>query len=406
MDAFMPYYSNIHRGHGYPSKYSSHVYEQCRETILDFVGANRDEFVCIFGKNTTECLNKLSWCFTSAECKCSSPKDVILLTKMEHHSNLLPWRKGDHITLDYVGITPEGKLDLDDLQVKLQKYGSRISLVSVSGASNVTGIVNPISTISKMVHQVGAFLCVDGAQLVPHKQVNMEQEGIDFLCFSGHKMYAPFGVGVLVGRKDFFNKHTPCMVGGGEVELVTKDKVVWKSTPEKEEEGTPNVVGSVALAESVKILQEIGMDKVFDHEKEMYRYAYDKISEIPGITIVSLPPSDDQIGIFTFIVDGVHYNLVGTVLSDEYGIGTRSGCFCSHIYIQSLFGIPDKEITEIVRRVEDEKDKRGLPGFVRASFSLYTTKEDVDRLYSALVNISQGKYSNYEQEMNGDFVAV
>jgi cysteine desulfurase / selenocysteine lyase len=262
INEYIPYYSNVHRGYGYSSRYSSELVEQCREKVLEFVHAPKDEFVCIFGKNTTECLNKISWCFTNPSCKCSSGKNVILLTKMEHHSNLLPWRKQDFIDLDYVDITPDGHLDMNDLQMKLAKYSGKISVVSVCGASNVTGIINPLKEISTLVHSAGAMLCVDGAQLVPHTEIDMERDGIDFLCFSAHKMYAPFGIGVLVGRKDFFNTSSPCLVGGGEVRFVTLDDVVWKPTPHKEEEGTPCVIGIVALMEAIRILSSIGMKQV------------------------------------------------------------------------------------------------------------------------------------------------
>ena len=387
IEDYLPYYANVHRGHGYPSKLSSEYIDQCRDQVLHFIRADPNEFICIFGKNTTECINKLSWCFTSPSCLCSSSKPIILLSEMEHHSNMLPWRKNDKIQVEYIKILPDGKLDMEDAKHKLVKWKDKISIVSVSGASNVTGIVNPLSELSELAHQAGAYFCVDGAQLVPHRKVDMTRDKIDFLCFSGHKMYAPFGIGVLVGRKSFFNQHPPCLSGGGEVDMVTKSKIVWKSSPEKEEDGTLNITGIMALRETLSQLSRLGMDQVDNHEQTLYQYAYQKLSPLPFLTLLSPPPSDHPIGIFTFYIPTIPYHMVGDRLSKEFGIGTRTGCFCAHVYIESLLGISDEESQQIIDRVLSTQDRTWLPGLVRASFSLYTTPEDIDRLYDALVYI-------------------
>ena len=405
IEYFTKYYSNIHRGHGYLSKVSSHLFDKSRKIVLDFINAPDEKYMCIFGKNTSECINKLAYCFTSPVCKCKE-RDVILITEMEHHSNILPWKKNPEKIVDFIKINKQGFLDLEDLNEKIKKYGERISIISVSGGSNVTGIVNPIKEIAEIAHSVGAFICVDGAQLVPHRKINIDENDIDFLCFSGHKMYSPFGIGVLVGLRSFFNNHTPCFSGGGEVDFVDikNNIVLWKKSEERHEEGTPNIIGVIALSEAIKILNSINMDKVHSHETELYKYAYDKLSTVPNINILSPNPEFDPLGIVSFYIGGLHQSHVGSVLEYEYGIGCRSGCLCASPYVKRLLGISDVFVKQIIQKIEDEDDKRGISGVVRISFSLYTSKEDIDYLCFALENIINGKYKSYIQNKDGSFV--
>jgi cysteine desulfurase / selenocysteine lyase len=408
IDDFTRYYSNIHRGHGYLSKVASSQFDESRKIILDFVGASREKYMCIFGKNTSECINKLAYCFTSQTCKCKS-KNVILLTEMEHHSNILPWIKNQEKIVEFIKIDEFGFLDISDLKNKIDKYGDRISIISVTGGSNVTGIVNDLSEITKLSKSVGAMVCVDGAQLIPHRQMEMEKLGIDFLCFSGHKMYSPFGLGCLIGPKEFFNDHIPCFSGGGEVELVVindisdKNTVLWKDNEERHEEGTQNIIGVIALSESIKILNRIGMENVKRHEDEMYKYAFDKASLIPNVNIVSPHPSNEPLGILSFYIGGLHQGQVGAILDYEYGIGCRSGCLCASPYVKKLLGISDVFIDELINQIKSG-DKRHISGVVRVSFSLYTTKLDIDKLCNALHNITQGNYSSYGQNIDGTFI--
>jgi selenocysteine lyase/cysteine desulfurase len=256
---FAPWYSSIHRGTGYKSCLSSMVYENSRFDILDFVKGNERYDTVIYVKNSTEAINKVSYRLCGDNKKC-----VVLSTSMEHHSNDLPWR--GKYKVDYIGIDKNGRLDLMDLRAKLEKYGDSVKLVTVSGASNVTGYVNPIYDIARIAHSYNARLLVDGAQLVPHIKVDMKPhdspEHIDFLVFSAHKMYAPFGIGVLVGPIKEFEKGNPDYSGGGTVDVVTPDIVTWDDPPAKEEAGTPNLMGVVALKAAIKNIESIGMDNI------------------------------------------------------------------------------------------------------------------------------------------------
>lgn len=408
-DNFLKYYSNIHRGHGFSSKISSYAFEKAREKVLEFVGAS-NEYVCIFGKNTSECFNKLSHSFL--DCPEKRRNTIVLTTKMEHHSNMLPWRKGN---VDYIDTLQDGSLDMNSLSSLVSKYSRgklKISLISITGASNVTGIVNNIKEISDIAHGIGAFLCVDGAQLVPHKKINMTELGIDFMCFSAHKMYAPFGIGVLIGRKDYFKGiiGAPCMQGGGEVKFVTLDKVIWKDSPEKDEEGTQNIPGVIALGEAISRLQKIGMENVENYEKDLYVRSYNGISKIsPDIKIISPSPNTiPSVNILTFYIIGIHPTLVGTILGDEFGIGCRTGCFCAHPYVSKLMGIDDAYIENMTQEVLKD-DYRSMTGFVRISFSLQNNNDEIDRLIGSLSRIVKNKkfYNKmYEQMKSGEFIRI
>jgi len=407
IDKFMPYYSNIHRGHGYLSKLSSNLFDKSRELILNFLNAPKELYSCVFGKNTSECINKLAHCFTSKKCKCKT-RNVILISEMEHHSNILPWLEPENGKIvEYIKThNKDGSLDMDDYAYKIKKHGTNIAIVSISGASNVTGITTDIKRIVTLAKQIGAYVSIDGAQLVPHRKVDMTELGIDFLCFSAHKMYSPFGIGVMVGLKEFLNQQDPCFKGGGEVIFVdlSTNKVVWKNSEEKHEEGTQNIVGVIALSESIKILSSIGMDNVHSHETELYRYAYNSISKIPNINILSPSPEKDPIGVFSFFIGGLHQGKIGSILEYEYGIGLRSGCLCASSYVRRLLGVPYSFVNHVMDKIVNEDDYRNISGVVRISFGLYTTKDDIDRVCIALKNIIRGSFKNYIQKKNGEFV--
>lgn len=393
IDKYTNYYSSVGRSHGFLSKLSSKTLEDCRKIILDFVGATEQD-ICIFGKNSTECINKLSHYFNE--------QDIVLVSKMEHHSNLLPWKK---CKVDYINITDEGRLDLNDLQTKINHYGKKLRLVAITGASNVSGIVNPIKIISEMVHQNGSLLMVDCAQLAPHIQINKKNLGIDFMCMSGHKMYAPMGIGVLIGSGTFFSSHDPCFVGGGEVKFVSLDNVVWKAPPSKDEEGTQNIIGIIAFANSILTLNKIGMENVDRYEMELFNKAYDRISKIKNIKIIT--PRKDVVPLISFYVKKMNHNLVGEILSNEYGISCRSGCFCAMPYIQELGKMSKCAINNVMKNVLNN-DMRDMFGFVRISFSLYNTPEEVDKLCDALENITNEIiFNDYtEQDMTGNIELI
>lgn len=378
---FAPWYSSIHRGSGYKSQLSSHIYELARYKVASFVKASPTVHDVIFVRNTTEAINKLAYRLWDA-----NNKQVILCSDMEHHSNDLPWRDKFHV--DYICIDGKGRLMLDDLEDKLKKYRGKVALVTITGASNVTGHINPIHKIAEMAHSHGAKILVDGAQLVPHAPIDMRPffspEHIDFLTFSGHKMYAPFGIGVLIGPKDFFKNGAPELRGGGTVKAVTHDFVCWADPPHKEEAGTPNLMGVVALSTAIDILNSIGMADIEAYERELTRYAINKMASIPNIKIYGdIENIDNRISIISFNIKGLPHGLVAAVLAYESAISVRSGCFCAHPYIQKLLGISPEEIQKQIRTF-----KSPFAGMVRVSFGLYNTKEEVDILVDKLWEIA------------------
>ncbi len=390
VDRFLVYYSSVHRGTGFKSQLATHVYEESRRIVLKFMGANPQEHTCIFGKNTTEAANKLARRFPF-----TPQKNILLTTGVEHHSNDLPWRATTQIK--YVSLTPDGYLDEEDFDAKLEECGDRLALLAVTGASNVTGILNPIHRLARKAHAAGAMIFVDCAQLAPHRKVDMrplsDPEHLDFVAISAHKMYAPFGTGALVGRKDVFQQGEPDQRGGGTIEIVTLDDVVWAEPPDKEEAGSPNTVGAVALAAAIRQLDSIGMDVIAAHEAELTTYALEQLTRIPGIRLYGSPDptgAADRLGVIPFKFEHVNHFLAAAVLGYEFGIGVRSGCFCAHPYILDLLGLSPAQARQ-VRENMLAGDRSEMPGLVRASFGLYNTPEDIDRLVEALSYIAQGK---------------
>ena len=392
VDDFLNFYSSVHRGTGFKSQLATHAYEEARRITMSFVGADPRTHTCVFVKNTTEAINKLARRFPF-----TSKKDVILTSGMEHHSNDLPWRAAAHTV--HVGLTPDGKLDEVDFDQKLASYGSRVALVAISGASNVTGNLNPIHRLAEKAHAAGALLVADCAQLAPHRSIAMlpldNPAHLDFVAISAHKMYAPFGSGALIGRRDIFEQGDPDMPGGGTVEIVTLDDVVWAEPPDREEAGSPNTVGAVALAAAISQLQAIGMENVARHEAELTRYALERLPTVKGIHLYgdSEPSNSAQrLGVIPLKLEGMSHFEVASILGHEFGIGVRSGCFCAHPYILHLLGLSPEE-AKYVRSHMLTGDRSDMPGLVRASFGLYNTRDEVDALVEALSRIARGAYS-------------
>lgn len=399
VDNFLPYYSSVHRGTGYKSQISTHLYEEARRIVMEFVGADAQEHVCIFGKNTTEAVNKLARRFPY-----KPGRDVVLVSWMEHHSNDLPWRKA--ATLFHIGIKPDGSLDEQDFDRLLMKYKDRLALVSISGASNVTGFINPIHRLAEKVHAAGAQIAVDCAQLAPHRAVKMlplsDPAHLDYVYLSAHKMYAPFGTGALIGRRDTFAQGEPDMQGGGEVEIVTLDHVTWSEPPERDEAGSPNTVGAVAFATAISQLSEIGMDKVAAHEAELTAYALEALRKIPGIHIYgNTDPAQaaTRLGVIPVNLEGFSHYLLAAILGYEYAIGVRNGCFCAHPYLLQLMGVEEAQAAKVREQIITN-DRREVPGMVRISFGLYNEKADIDSLISALKAIQKHEYKGvYTQDL-------
>jgi len=391
VDDFLVYYSSVHRGTGFKSQLSTHAYEQARQIMMDFVGANPADHTCIFGKNTTEAINKLARRFPL-----DGKRKIVLSSGMEHHSNDLPWRAATQVV--HVHLTPDGRLDEEDFDSQLSRYAEQVALVALTGASNVTGFLNPIHRLAEKVHAAGAMFMVDCAQLAPHRKIDMlpldDPAHLDFISISAHKMYAPFGTGALIGRKDVFEHGDPDMTGGGTVEIVTLDNVVWSEPPERDEAGSPNVVGAVALAAAIRQLEAVGMSEVTRHEANLTRHALEKLTTIQGLQVFGdTDPSkaENRLGVIPLQLASADHFLAAAILGYEFGIGVRSGCFCAHPYILHLLGLSKEEASDVRRRIL-AGDKSAMPGLIRVSFGLYNTLDEVDVLIDAMNHISKGDY--------------
>jgi selenocysteine lyase/cysteine desulfurase len=397
VNEFMTWYSSVHRGTGFKSQIATEAYEMAHDCVACFVGADPGTNTVIFGKNSTEAINKLARRYPL------EPEDVVLCSLLEHHSNDLPWRQ--QAQLVHVAVDDEGKLDEEDYDRILQKYAGQVKLVAISGASNVTGYLPPIHRLAEKAHAAGARILVDAAQLAPHRAVRMRPDDdpghLDFVVLSAHKMYAPYGTGALIGPTSIFEKGTPDLVGGGTVDIVTVDDVRWASPPDRDEAGSPNVVGAVALAQTIFSLQEIGMEALAAHEAELTAHALRRLQGIDGLDIYGLRDPDqagERLGVIPLNVHGLDHYKVAAVLSFEGGIGVRNGCFCAHPYILRLMKVSAREA---LRHQQDIMDgtRVGLPGLVRISFGCYNTIEEVDHLAEVLARIAAGKIGgDYEQD--------
>ncbi|MCY6369104.1 aminotransferase class V-fold PLP-dependent enzyme [Clostridium ganghwense] len=379
---FLTLYSSVHRGFGYKSQISTKIYEETRKVVAKFVNADLNTNTVIFVKNATEAINKLSNILYK-----KYKNGVILSTDMEHHSNDLPWRK---YAIDYVSVDKYGVLSLEDLEEKLINYDGNVKLVTITGASNVTGYRNPIYKAAELAHKYGAKIMVDGAQLVPHAVVDIKADTspkhIDYLVFSAHKMYAPFGTGVLIGCKNDFENIPPDYPGGGTIDIVTHDYIKWTETPLKDEAGSPNVMGVVALAVAIETLTSIGMKNLEAHENTLTHYTLDKLKEIPDIKIYySKSNIKERISVIPFNIENIPHEVVAKILSYESGIAVRSGCFCAHPYVQRLLRMTKEEV---ITRIKTGSRK---PGMVRISFGLYNTTKEIDKLVSILNKIVLNK---------------
>lgn len=390
LEKFKDYYSSVHRGTGYKSIISTRAYDRAHLRALKFVGADLDFFTAIFVNNSTEGINKLARRLQFEK------DDIVLSSLMEHHSNDLPWRFA--ACTKHIEIDDQGYLDLDDLKRKLEKYGRKIRLVAISGASNVTGLIPPIKEIARLVHDAGAKFMLDAAQLAPHRKIRMgkpgEWESIDYLVFSAHKMYAPFGTGVLVGPRETFIKGDPDSVGGGTVNYVSVSEAQWTHLPDKEEAGSPNVPGAVALSAAIKFFESVGFSRIASHEKELTRYALKRLSEYDQIKVYGPArwvAGNDRVGAISFNIDGLYHAVAAAILSYEGAIAVRNGCFCAHPYMQRLLRITDTEAT-----VSRDLIRRGIrsrvPGMVRISFGIYNTRQEIDRFFDMIDLMIERKY--------------
>lgn len=370
LDRALPWYASVHRGAGFASTVCTELLDDARQAIGRFVGARPDDTV-VLTRNTTDALNLLASVVPTGT--------TVISFVSEHHANLLPWRHRTASVLLGVPDSPAAALEAVDRALADAPTGA---LVAVTGASNVTGEVWPLGDLGRLVRARGGRLAIDAAQLAPHRPIDLAADGIDWVAFSGHKLYAPFGCGALVGRADWLDEGQPYLAGGGAVLRVTPDATHWAVGPARHEGGTPNLLGALALAAATIELDRIGFDAVRAHEEALSRRLHAHLSAIPGIELYRLWDSADTIGVTALNLDGWHHAHLAAVLSAEHGIGVRDGAFCAHPLARHLVGQG--------RVVQGTDGREADPGAVRVSFGLGTTAADVDRLGQALAAIADG----------------
>jgi cysteine desulfurase / selenocysteine lyase len=351
--------ANVHRGVHTLSEEATALYEGARETVASHLGAEGREIV--FVRNATEALNLVaySWGRTNLEAG-----DRIVITEMEHHSNVVPWyqvaqEKGAH--LDWAPISDDGRLDMDAFAALLER-GPK--LVCVTHVSNVLGTINPIEEIARLAHDAGALLVVDGAQSGPKLELDMAELGADFYTVTAHKMYGPTGIGALFGRRELLEEMPPFIGGGSMIRKVTKELITWADLPAKFEGGTPAIGEAVGFGEAVRWIDELGLPAIHAAEAELTSYALERVDEVPGLTVFGPPAGDERGGIVSFAMEGVHAHDISEIL-DRHGVAVRAGHHCAQVLMQHL----------------------GVPATTRASFAVYNTRSEVDRLIDSLLDV-------------------
>ena len=362
IDSLVHYYehdnANVHRGVHTLADRATTKYEASREKVRAFIGAKSTKEV-LFTRGTTTGLNWLSRSFGDSVVNSG---DEILISHMEHHSNVVTWQelaKRQDAKLVYVDLTSEGEIDMDDFK---RKINERTKIVSIAHASNVLGVTNPIKEMATLAHNVGAYLIVDGAQSVPHMPVDVVDLDADFYVFSGHKMCGPTGIGVLYGKQPLLEEMEPVEYGGEMIDFVYHDHSTWTELPWKFEAGTPNIAGAIALGSAIDYLTEIGMANIHQHEQELVDYVLPKLEAIEGLTIYGPKDPKKHSGVIAFNLDGIHPHDTATALDME-GIAVRAGHHCAQPLLSYL----------------------NLHATARASFYFYNTKEDADRLVEAII---------------------
>ncbi len=349
--------ANVHRGVHALGLRATNQYESSRQKVANFIGANNAKEV-IFISGCTDSLNLVAASFGEQNIQAG---DEILVSIMEHHSNLLPWQqlaKRKQAKLNFIEINSDGLLDIENLKSKIN---SKTKIVALTHVSNVLGTINPIKELTDLAHEKGAIVVVDGAQAVGHFPIDVAELNVDFYAFSGHKMFAPTGIGVLYGKKDLLDKMLPYRLGGEMIANVTREGATWAEVPYKFEAGTPNIAGAIGLGAAIDYLQSLDFELIQKHEQELTSYALEKLKNVSGLTIYGPQKSNGRIGVISFNLKNIHPHDLATAL-DLDGIEVRAGHHCAQPLMASL----DTEST------------------VRASLSIYNTKDDIDKLVSSL----------------------
>ncbi|MDQ0198880.1 cysteine desulfurase [Neobacillus ginsengisoli] len=354
--------SNVHRGVHTLGTRATDAYEGAREKVRKFINAKSTQEV-IFTRGTTTSLNTVAASYAAANLNAG---DEIVITYMEHHSNIIPWQqvaKRTGAQLKYIPLQEDGTISLDDVRATVT---ANTRIVSVMQVSNVLGVINPVKEIARIAHENGAIMVVDGAQSAPHMKIDVQDLDCDFLAFSGHKMCGPTGIGVLYGKKHLLENMEPIEFGGEMIDFVQLYESTWKELPWKFEGGTPIIAGAVGLGAAIDFLNEVGLDTIAEHEHKLVAYALDKMSSVPGLTIYGPLDAAKRAGLITFNLNDVHPHDVATVLDAE-GIAVRAGHHCAQPLMRWL----------------------KASATARASFYLYNTEEDIDKLVEGLVKTKE-----------------
>ena len=364
VDEYYNVNANVHRGVHFLSQQATELHEGARETVRHFINAEKSSEI-LFTRGTTESINLLAYSFAEAFLK---EGDEILISEMEHHSNIVPWqmaaeRKG--IKVKVISITDDGQIDIDRY-VELLDSSDKVKLVAVTHVSNVLGTVNPVKTIVDIAHQHDVPVLIDGAQSTPHFKVDMQALDCDFFAFSGHKIYGPTGVGVLYGKEKYLDMMPPYQGGGEMIKNVSFEKTTYNELPYKFEAGTPDYVGTHALATALNYVENIGMDNIQAYEKELTVYALEEMRKIEGMHIYGHPEGMPGDAVISFNVGNIHHLDLGTLL-DRLGIAVRTGHHCAEPLMHRL----------------------GTEGTVRASFAFYNTKEEIDALVNGIKRLKE-----------------
>ena len=359
IDEIQEYYectnSNIHRGVHHLSQKATEEYEEARKKIQTFIGAKSSKEI-VFVRGATEAVNLVANSYVNP---LLSEGDNIIISHMEHHANIVPWQliaKQKNIEIKVIPINEKGELIIEELDTLIDKQTKFISLNHVS---NSLGTVNPVEKLIKKAHQNNIKIMIDGAQAVQHMKVNVTDLDVDFYCFSGHKMYGPTGIGILYGKKEILDEMEPYQGGGDMIKSVTFEKTIYNDVPHIFEAGTPNIVGAIGLGKAIDFIEKTTLEKIEEHEMDLLNYATKKISKIEGVRIIGT--SDNKASVISFIMDGIHPHDIGTIM-DNLGIAIRAGHHCT----------------------QPVMDFYDIPATARASFAIYNTKEDVDKLIEGI----------------------
>lgn len=360
VDEYYSVNANVHRGVHFLSQQATELHEASRETVRRFINARSTNEI-IFTRGTTESINLLASSFVE---EMMDEGDEVIISTMEHHSNIVPWqllaaRRG--IAIKVIPINDRGELLLNEYE---KLFSERTKLVSVTHVSNVLGTVNPVKQMIAMAHEHGVPVMIDGAQGVPHAAVDVQDLDVDFYAFSGHKVYGPTGVGVLYGKEEWLDRLPPYQGGGEMIQTVTFEKTTFNELPFKFEAGTPDFVATTALARAIDYVTELGMENIAAYEHELTQYAMQRLKEIPGMRLIG--EAAEKSSVVSFLVGNIHHFDMGTLL-DRLGIAVRTGHHCAQPLMQRL----------------------GIEGTVRASFGLYNTREEVDTLVSGVERVSR-----------------